>query len=111
VAGDAGNAADLPDNGGGNASASGAIRQNVQIFLKNGGIFNVILYWMDRGQLNFVTDNGSAIAMSMDQIDLQRTISENAKQGKLFKLPGYADSGSESGPGNTLTPDTGRKNI
>ncbi len=111
AAGDAGDAPDLPDNGGSNGSASGAIRQNVQIFLKNGGIFNVILYWVDRGQLNFVTDNGSAIAMSMDQIDLQRTISENAKQGKLFNLPGQADGGSESAPGNTLTPDTGPKNI
>jgi hypothetical protein len=49
--------------------------------------------------------------MSMDEIDLQRTISENAKQGKLLKLPGQADGGSESAPGNTLTLDPGPKKI
>ena len=66
---------------------SGAIRENVQVYLKSGAMFNVILYWVSGNRLHYVTDDGTAITMNLDQIDVDRTISENAKNGKFFRLP------------------------
>ena len=80
---------------------SGAIRENVQLYLKNGGVFNVFLYWVTGNQLHYVTDNGSAITIQIDALDLDRTISENAKRGKFFKLPSQPSGGTNGAPANT----------
>lgn len=87
------------------APDSGAVRANVQLYLKNGGVFNVILYWVTGDKLNYVTDNGSSITIELDQLDLPRTISENAKRGMFFKLPGQPADQTSPAPANTPARD------
>ena len=58
----------------------------VQLYLKSGGVFEATIYWIANGRLNYVTDNGAVITVDIDQLDLQRTISENAKRGVPFTL-------------------------
>ena len=58
----------------------------VELFLKSGGVFEATIYWIANGRLNYVTDNGAVITIDIDQLDLQRTISENARRGVPFTL-------------------------
>ena len=72
--------ADLP-------AGSDVIRANVQIYLKSGGRLSAIMYWTTGNKLSFVTDNGTAVTIQLDQLDLDRTVQENARRGVDFRLP------------------------
>lgn len=66
------------------APNSGAVSVPVLIFMKNGSVYTVSDYWMTNDEFYYVLSDGSQHSVSMDQVDLTRTNSENAKSGVKF---------------------------
>jgi hypothetical protein len=58
----------------------------VLLYLKDGSSFAVSDYWMSNGKLHYVTSYGGENAVDEGQIDLQRTVNENAARGVDFSL-------------------------
>lgn len=69
------------------APADSAPQQTyVLLYLKDGSSFAVSDYWMTDGKLHYVTSYGGENAVDEGQIDLQRTVNENAARGVDFSL-------------------------
>jgi hypothetical protein len=69
------------------APAESAPQQTyVLLYLKDGSSFAVSDYWMTNGKLHYVTSYGGENAVDEGQIDLQRTVNENAARGVDFSL-------------------------
>ena len=58
----------------------------ILLVLKDGTIYGVTDYWLDHGKLHYLTSYGGSNTMSMDQLDLQKTVDENWKRGVTFVL-------------------------
>ena len=58
----------------------------VLLFLKDGSNFAVSDYWLSGGKLHYVTSYGGENAIDEAQLDLQRTVNENAPRGVTFSL-------------------------
>ena len=58
----------------------------VLLFLKDGSNFAVSDYWLSGGKLHYVTSYGGENAIDEAQLDLQRTVNENATRGVTFSL-------------------------
>jgi hypothetical protein len=43
-------------------------------------------YWLANNKLHYVVNDGVENTVDMDQVDLQRTVDENAKRGVRFSL-------------------------
>ena len=56
------------------------------IYLNDGTSFTVTDYWVSDYQLHYVTDGVRENAVNLDQIDVQRTVDENAARGVSFTL-------------------------
>ena len=56
------------------------------IYLKDGTNFDVMSYWLDAGKLHYITNYGGESTIDMGQLDLQRTVDENARLGVDFTL-------------------------
>jgi hypothetical protein len=77
-----------PGNSG-DASANGA----AVLYLNDGTSFAVTNYWVAAYKLHYVTDGARENVIDLDQIDVQRTVDENAARGVNFTLrpaPGSA---------------------
>jgi hypothetical protein len=62
--------------------------------LKDGSSFAVSNYWLAGGKLHYVTSYGGDNSVDEAQVDLQRTVNENAARGVDFSLrPQPATSG------------------
>jgi hypothetical protein len=71
------------------ASANGT----TVLYLNDGTSFTVTDYWVADYQLHYITDGARENAIDLDQIDVQRTVDENAARGVDFTLrpaPGSA---------------------
>jgi hypothetical protein len=58
----------------------------VLLYLKDGSSFAVRDYWLVDGKLHYVTSYGGENAVAENQVDLQRTVNENAARGVDFSL-------------------------
>jgi len=58
----------------------------ILLFMKDGSVDSVRDYWISGGQIHYIFLNGAESAIDMDQLDLQRTVDENAKSGVQFTL-------------------------
>jgi hypothetical protein len=56
----------------------------VLIYLKSGAVYTVRDYWMVEGVLHFIQINGAQNSIDLQQVDLPRTNTENAKSGVKF---------------------------
>ena len=56
------------------------------IWLKDGTSYEVMSYWLDAGNLHYITNYGGETSIDMSQLDLQRTVDENALRGANFSL-------------------------
>ncbi len=56
------------------------------IYLKDGSSYEVMSYWLDAGKLHYITNYGGENSLDMSQLDLQRTVDENAQRGATFTL-------------------------
>ena len=87
------------------APNSGNLNVPVLIYLKSGAVYTVRDYWMVDGELLSILVNGFQFSVDLEQVDLQRTNSENAKSGVKFiykSEPGKTDpapDGSGKPPG------------
>jgi hypothetical protein len=78
-----------PDSAAGNESTSTAaapVPSSTAIYLKDGSSYDVMSYWLDAGKLHYITNYGGETTIEMDQLDLQRTVDENAQHGVTFTL-------------------------
>jgi hypothetical protein len=65
------------------------------IYLKDGTTFAASDYWLQAGQLHYMVNHDGETTLSMDEVDLQRTVDENARRGVRFSLkpnPSNVDS-------------------
>jgi len=73
----------------------------VLLYLKDGSVYSARDYWVSGGQLRYILLSGAEGTIKMDQLDLQRTVNENAKSGVQFTLrPGP----SSFGPARRMPP-------
>jgi hypothetical protein len=56
------------------------------LYLKNGSSYAVTDYWLADGKVHYVTSYGGENAVDESDLDLQRTVDENAAQGLTFTL-------------------------
>ena len=74
----------------------------LRLYLKNGAMFDVTNYWVADNKFYYDTTDGSEFGIEMDQVDVQRTVDENAKHGVQFILRpppiGKDDSAPASAP-------------
>jgi hypothetical protein len=54
------------------------------LYLKSGFSYGATDYWITGGELHYVTSYGGENAISVDQLDLDRTVNENASRGVPF---------------------------
>jgi hypothetical protein len=80
------------------------------IYLKNGTTQSVTDYWLQAGRLYYTVNYGAPSTLKMKEVDLQRTVDENARRGIRFSLkphPSNANSQpSRQNQGSTAPPTT-----
>ena len=83
--------------------ANGAVP--VLIYLKNGSVFSARDYWYSGDQIHYVLTNGRTGVFDADQLDLQRTLDENAKSGIKFEVTPDANGGGDA-PQDATSPSS-----
>ena len=68
------------------------------IYLKDGTSYEVMSYWLDAGKLHYITNYGGETTVDMGQLDLQRTVDENARAGVSFTLRPAAPAPAQPAP-------------
>jgi hypothetical protein len=58
----------------------------ILVYLKDGTTLAADDYWMADGQFHYRVKYGGESSVDMDQVDMQRTVDENAKRGVRFTL-------------------------
>jgi hypothetical protein len=80
------------------------------IYLKDGTSYGVTNYWLSDSKLHYVTTYGGENAIDVNQLDLQRTVDENAGRGVAFTLkPARAQSvapDAAGSPAQNASPDS-----
>jgi len=56
------------------------------LYLRDGSGYGVTDYWLANGMLNFETTYGAEKSIPLDQLDVQRTVDQNAANGVYFTL-------------------------
>ncbi len=83
---------------------SGTLNVPYLIYLKSGAVYTVRDYWMIDGELHFIQINGAQNSVSLDQVDLPRTNTENAKSGVKFIYKSRPSVTAPEPDGNTMPP-------
>jgi hypothetical protein len=88
-----GNSGDWQDApGANNSQAADASGNNVNsqpyvvIVLRDGSSYAVSDYWLAGGKLHYITSYGGENSVDLNQLDLQRTVNDNATRGIEFTL-------------------------
>jgi hypothetical protein len=66
------------------APSSSGLTVPVLIYMKSGSVLTVRDYWMIDGELHYITMSGVQKTADLEQVDLARSNSENAKSGVRF---------------------------
>lgn len=66
--------------------AAGESQTVTGLYLKNGYSVGVTDYYLDKGELHYMTTYGGEDSVPIGQVDLQRTANENASMGVTFVL-------------------------
>ena len=81
--------ADVPNSGQDSQppSAPGAnFATQVQLYLKDGTTYTVGDYWFSGDELHYRLSDNSEHTITIEQLDVQRTVDENARHGVTFTL-------------------------
>jgi hypothetical protein len=62
------------------------------IYLKNGTTYSVTDYWLQGGRLHYTVNHGGPSTLKVKEVDLQRTVDENARRGIRFSLKPHPSS-------------------
>lgn len=76
-------------------------RPTVLIYLKDGTMYPATDYWFSGHELHYVVSYGGESSVDMSQVDIQRTVDENAKRGIPFSLkpaPASYEPGTAAAP-------------
>jgi hypothetical protein len=65
----------------------------IQLYLYGGAVVSATDYWFEGNKLHYMIGDAGEITISTDQLDLQRTVQENARRGLHFTM--------KTGPGNS----------
>ncbi len=74
------------------------------VYLKDGTSFQITSYWSSGSTLHYVDSQGGVSSIDASQIDLQRTVSENAKHGIRFPIKPQPSTATPSAPAASSTP-------
>jgi hypothetical protein len=81
------------------------------IYLKIGTTYSVGDYWLQAGRLHYAVNYGAPSTLQMKEVDLQRTVDENARRGIRFSLRPHPSSvtsqPSRQNQGSTAPATTG----
>jgi hypothetical protein len=88
--------------GGGSASSSD---NEVVLFLKDGTVYAITDYWIADNKLHYITNYGGENSISLDQLDMQRTVDVNAKRGINITLRPTPQSQQPTAPDAQPAPD------
>jgi hypothetical protein len=58
----------------------------VLLYMKDGSVYSVSGYGIEDGRLHYILTNGAENTVNLDQVDIQRTVNENAKSGVRVTL-------------------------
>lgn len=75
-----------PGDEAGGFGAAGESQSVTVLYLKNGYSVGVTDYYLDQGELHYMTTYGGEDAVPIEQVDLQRTVNENGSMGVTFVL-------------------------
>lgn len=93
----------------------GTERDLVELFMKDGTVYDVLDYWVVDNQLHYTTNEGgdtpSEHVVSLDDLDMQKTIDVNTQRGFNFMLRNepieqYLQDHPDVGSPNSSAPDT-----
>lgn len=70
----------------GTSSTSGENDQPFVLYLKNGTSYAVTRYWVEGGELHYVTTYGGENSVPIENVNVQKTVDENAALGHAFTL-------------------------
>lgn len=76
----------------------------VLVYLKDGTMLVANDYWLDGGQFHYTVKYGGESQIGLDQVDVQKSIDENAKRGVKFTLKARPAVASTA-PGATAKPN------
>lgn len=71
----------------------------ILLYLKDGTMYTATDYWLADHRLHYIVNYGGENTVDIGQVDLQRTVDENAKRGVTFTLKPSPD-------GSGMTPNT-----
>ncbi len=77
----------------------------VLMYLKDGTVFPASDYWVADNRLHFRVDYGGENTIDIDQLDLQRTVDENAKRNIRFALKPQPDAVAPDSATSALNSD------
>jgi hypothetical protein len=86
---------DSPDDAAETDATSAAATQVTMLQLKDGSVYGLTAYWVEGGELHYVTNYGGSNAIPLERIDLAKTVQLNAAHGQAFVLTANA-AGSKS---------------
>jgi hypothetical protein len=92
------------------APYSSGVTVPVLLYMRTGAVITVRDYWMIDNVLHYIQMNGAQKAVDLDQVDLARTNTENAKSGVkfIFKSEPNAQPRDENPAPPQAQPDSGR---
>ncbi len=94
--------ASVPEDLSASTDLTTRVLKEVLLYFKDGSVFSVASYTVSDGRLHYVTGYGHKNEVSVDQLDLQKTIQANAARGVAFTLtpasPSAASPPSPLGP-------------
>jgi hypothetical protein len=96
---------EAPAGDAGQSSGETAQQPYVILYLKDGSNYAVSDYWLAGGKLHYVTSYGGENEIDESQLDLQRTVTENASRGVDFTLRPEPAGNGETVPAAPM-PDT-----
>jgi hypothetical protein len=82
----AGDWQNAPDDQTQSSAAVAAAQQYPVLVLRDGSMYAVNDFWLEGGKLHYVTTYGGENSFDPNQLDMQRTVDENAKRGITFTL-------------------------
>jgi hypothetical protein len=89
-----------PSSDAGQSSGDSTSQQQpyVILYLKDGSSYAVSDYWLFGGKLHYITSYGGENMIDQSQLDLQRTVNENAARGVDFTLRPEPAGNGETAP-------------
>jgi PDZ domain len=84
-------------------SSEDAARPMIIVYLRDGSGYGALDYWQNNGTFYIETTYGTQKSFPVDQVDVQRTFTENAARGVTFTLLPYP---AASDPGPMFAPDS-----